>query len=233
MIKKSRQAILDHGLVPLVGLLVRLYLKTIRLTVHGEEKLTSHLDLGGKAIAAVWHQRLFGLLGYAKRLSRFQPAAIISQSGDGDLLAAFLGRLDIRPIRGSSSRGGAQALRRILRDLKQNSLVGHALDGPRGPAWKIKPGLVVMAQLSGARIFPLYISMDRAWQMKSWDRFFLPKPFSRLLIHWGDPLAVPPGQVSGDQQQYLEEIEETLKKGQWDLDESWRLGKGGSDAFPR
>jgi len=170
---------------------VRLYLSTIRLKVINEEALKNHLENGGKAIAAFWHQRIFGVIGYAKRFKIYSPSAIISKSSDGELIAQVVIRLGIRPIRGSSSRGGREALASVVEDLLINNFVVHAVDGPRGPKRVVKAGLIRMAQLSHAAIFPVYISADRAWIIKSWDRFIIPKPFSRISIQWDNPIFVP------------------------------------------
>lgn len=177
--------------VPIAYWLIRLYLSTIRIRVINEEALIRHIEKGGKAIVSIWHQRFFGVIGYAKRFSIYKPSAIISKSRDGELIAQVAIRSGFRPIRGSSSRGGREALAAIVEDLAENSTAVHGVDGPRGPKGVVKAGLIRMAQLSRAGIFPVYISVDRAWILKSWDRFLIPKPFSRLLIHWDDPIMVP------------------------------------------
>jgi lysophospholipid acyltransferase (LPLAT)-like uncharacterized protein len=171
--------------------LVRFYLSTVRIRVQNEDVLTGHLNRDGKAIVAFWHQRFFGVIGYARTFSSYAPSGIISMSRDGDVIAQVATLCGIRPIRGSSSRGGKEALAAIVKDLKENRLAVHAVDGPRGPRGVVKAGLMRMAQLSQAAIFPVYISIDRAWILKSWDRFLIPKPFSRILICWDSPIFVP------------------------------------------
>jgi len=100
-------------------------------------------------------------------------------------------RLGIRPVRGSSSRGGKEALAAMVADLSLHPAAIHAVDGPRGPKGTVKAGVIRMAQLSQAAIFPVYISPERAWVIGSWDRFLIPKPFSRILIRWDDPIFIP------------------------------------------
>jgi lysophospholipid acyltransferase (LPLAT)-like uncharacterized protein len=178
-------------LVPIAYWIIRLYLSVIRIRVINEEALISHLEKGGKAIVSLWHQRFFGVIGYAKKFSIYEPSAIISKSRDGELIAQVALRLGFRPIRGSSSRGGREAMAALVEDLAENSTAVHGVDGPRGPKGVVKAGLIRIAQLSRATIFPVYISVDRAWVLKSWDRFLIPKPFSRILIRWGDPIIVP------------------------------------------
>ncbi|MBU1205975.1 MAG: lysophospholipid acyltransferase family protein [Proteobacteria bacterium] len=177
--------------IPLAYYLIRFYLSLVRIRVVNEDTLLNHLKNGGKAIGAFWHQRFFGAIGYAKKFSTLAPSVIISQSRDGEMIARVAIRLGFRPVRGSSSRGGKEALAAIIKDLALNPIAVHAVDGPQGPKGVVKAGLIRMAQLSRAAIFPVYISVDRAWIMRSWDRFLIPKPFSRILIRWGDPIFVP------------------------------------------
>jgi len=180
-----------YFLIPLGYYIVRLYVSTIRIRSHNEESFRTHMERGGKAIIALWHQRFFGVIGYAKKFSVFKPSAIISKSQDGDLIAQVASRLGYRPIRGSNSRGGREALAAMVEDLTVNPMAIHAVDGPTGPATVVKAGLIRMSQLSGAPIVPVYISVDRAWMLNSWDHFLIPKPFSRVLVHWDNPIPVP------------------------------------------
>jgi lysophospholipid acyltransferase (LPLAT)-like uncharacterized protein len=177
--------------VPVAYCAIRLYLSLMRIRVEQEELLLNHLQQGGKAIVAFWHQRFFGALGYAKKFRALAPSAIISKSRDGELISRVAMRLGIRPVRGSSSREGKEALAAMVADLSLHPAAIHAVDGPRGPKGAVKAGVIRMAQLSQAVIFPLYISMDRAWVLGSWDRFLIPKPFSRILICWGGPISIP------------------------------------------
>ena len=182
---------LRHVAVAAAHCLIRLYLSAARINVVNEESLFRHIESGGKAVAAIWHERFFGVIGYAGKFKAFKPSAIISKSSDGDLIAKVAVRLGYRPIRGSNSRGGKEALAAIVKDLESNPLAIHAVDGPKGPRTVVKAGLIRMAQLSGAWIFPVYISVDRSWQLNSWDRFMIPKPFSKVLVHWDNPIPVP------------------------------------------
>jgi lysophospholipid acyltransferase (LPLAT)-like uncharacterized protein len=116
---------------------------------------------------------------------------MISMSRDGDWIAPVVKWLGLRPVRGSSSRSGKEALAAMVRNLVQNQAALHIVDGPRGPKGEIKAGLIRLAQLSRADLLPIYISVDRAWVTGSWDRFLIPKPFSQVLVRFGDPIEVP------------------------------------------
>jgi len=207
--------------IPLVYYLIRFYLSLVRIRVVNEDALLNHLKNGGKAIAAIWHQRFFGAIGYAKKFSFLAPSAIISQSRDGELIARVAMRLGIRPVRGSSSRGGKEALAAIVEDLVSNPIAIHAVDGPQGPKGFVKAGLIRMAQLSRAAIFPVYISVNRAWITRSWDRFLIPKPFSRILIRWGDPIFVPENLDSEAFEVVRLDIENKMIQGHAQDDRNW------------
>ncbi|MCK7503345.1 MAG: DUF374 domain-containing protein [Desulfobacterales bacterium] len=97
--------VLTHGLVPLAHRLILLHLFFTRTEVINETGITSRLDQGEKGIAALWHQRMYGAISYAKNATKYQPSAIISRSHDGDLISALVRRFHFRPIRGSSSQG--------------------------------------------------------------------------------------------------------------------------------
>jgi hypothetical protein len=116
---------------------------------------------------------------------------MISQSRDGEMIAAVCRLLNFRPVRGSSSQGGREALAAVVEDLSHHPIAIHAVDGPQGPRGVVKAGIVRMAQLSGAPIVPVHISVDRAWVLGSWDRVLIPKPFSTVVVRWGEPIPVP------------------------------------------
>ena len=191
MWKRLSAMAIRYGLIPLAHQVIRAYLCLIRKTILQEEHIMRALEENQKVVVAITHQRMFGVIGYAKRFGRFSLAAIISQSRDGDMIAQVVTRLNFRPIRGSSSKGGKEALEAMIEYLSKNNAAVHAVDGPRGPKGVVKPGIIRIAQRSGAAIYPVYISTNRAWILRSWDCFLIPKPFSRVLIRWGEPIHVP------------------------------------------
>ncbi|MBN2437493.1 MAG: lysophospholipid acyltransferase family protein [Deltaproteobacteria bacterium] len=191
MIKELSRFAIRCGLIPIAYGILRLYLLTVRLRSEHEEELLNHLHQGGKGIAAVWHQRILLVVRYVRRFSKFSPAVMISRSRDGDLIADVYRRLNFRPVRGSSSRGGREALAAMVKELSVHPAAVHVLDGPRGPRGLIKAGIIRMAQLSGAPIIPVYISVNRAWILRSWDRFLIPKPFSTVWVRMDKPIPVP------------------------------------------
>jgi lysophospholipid acyltransferase (LPLAT)-like uncharacterized protein len=191
MWKRLSTLAIKYGLIPLAHNLIRAYLSMIRKTILGEKQIMQALEEDRKVVIAILHQRMFGVIDYAKRFGRFSLGAIISQSRDGDMIAEVVTRLHFHPIRGSSSKGGREALEAIVEYLADHPAAVHAVDGPRGPKGIVKAGIIRIAQRSGAVIYPVIISTDRAWVLKSWDNFLIPKPFSRILIRWGEPIPVP------------------------------------------
>jgi lysophospholipid acyltransferase (LPLAT)-like uncharacterized protein len=211
MIKALSRFALKYGMIPVAHGILRLYFSTIRVQAFGEETIRAHLDGGGKAIAAIWHQRILVVLSYAVSFGAFSPPVMISQSRDGDLAAEIYRRLKFRPVRGSSSRGGRQALAAMVDDLALHPFAVHVVDGPQGPRGVIKPGLISMAQLSGVPIMPFAISVTRAWTLNSWDRFLIPKPFSRVLVRWGTLIPVPAEMDSAAFETIRQEVETRMK----------------------
>ena len=145
MIKEISRFAIRFGLLPIAYVLLRLYFTLIRMRSEGEEELKDRLRTGGKVIAALWHQRILIVLGYARRFAEFAPAVMISRSRDGEMIADVYRRLKFRPVRGSSSRGGREALSTMIADLAEHPLAIHVVDGPQGPRGVVKAGLISMA----------------------------------------------------------------------------------------
>jgi hypothetical protein len=202
---------------------LRLYLSFLRVRVVGEEAAHKQFSKYGRVIAAVFHQRFLPALAYVTKFRNFKPIVMISQSSDGELIASLASRLGLVPVRGSSTRGGRDALMAILRALKKNPGVIHIVDGPTGPKGVIKPGLMAMAQVTSAPIFPVIISAERAWVMKSWDRFLVPKPFSTVTIRWGDPFPVPRGTHPDQLEELRKQVESLMLEAhaEADLKSGW------------
>lgn len=153
----------------------------------GRERFESVREAERGALLAIWHGRmLLGLPCYARRGFH----VLVSMSGDGDVSDALLRRCGYEVIRGSSSRGGARALREMLGVLDAGAALVVTPDGPRGPRHSMNEGLAWMARATGRAIVPLGFGVDRAWRMDSWDAFTVPKPFARMCFVYGEPVRV-------------------------------------------
>lgn len=170
--------------------LLNLYAATVRLTFENEETVRDHLAGGGRIVLASWHQRFFGGF-YLPRILGRPICIMISQSRDGDFIADIVERIGWIPARGSGSRGGKKALRTLVDEIARTGIAGHIVDGPTGPPRVIKPGIITLAQSSGAAICPTYVLYEKPWIFNSWDRFMVPKPFSRVIIRFGPLEPVP------------------------------------------
>jgi lysophospholipid acyltransferase (LPLAT)-like uncharacterized protein len=186
----SANALFYRFFLPYVGLLfIRVLSATYRVRIIGAENEQPILDAGGGLIYASWHQRFFaGITLFARR----KPIAImVSQSRDGALIARIVGLLGWHPVRGSSSRGGKAALENLKLLGGDGYRIGHIVDGPKGPPGIVKAGLLTMAQFTGLPIVPTITSAQRKWVFKSWDRFMIPKAFSKVIIRFGKGIAIP------------------------------------------
>lgn len=168
----------------LLGLATRLWVATLRLRVRTPPGL---FELEAPLVFAFWHGRQLALLGVPRRRA---CVTLVSWSRDGALQAGALSALGLRIVRGSSSRGGATGLKALSRALRGGSAdAGFAVDGPRGPAWKAKPGALRAAALSGGLVVPVGSAASRSLRLgRAWDDFELPLPFSRVEVRLGAPL---------------------------------------------
>lgn len=160
---------------------------TWRLTILGAENLSSSSTGSKGHFIALWHGRM--LLGLAHHASR-NWWVLVSDHQDGDISQALLEQFGYRVVRGSSTRGGARAVRQMLTILDEGAVVVITPDGPRGPRHSIKHGVVWLARATGYPIVPVGFACDRAWRTKGWDRFTIPKPWARVVMVYGAPIRV-------------------------------------------
>lgn len=173
---------------PLTALVLAAIGATLRFKVIAEEGAVPAAP-PAKGIFCFWHRCTLPCGWYFRK---FRCSILISQSFDGELIARTLGLLGYGSVRGSSSRGGAVGLLALRDVLASGQLVVFTADGPRGPIYQTKIGPVKLAQMTGANIGSFYLLPERAWVLKSWDRFLIPKPFSRVAVSWARAVAAPP-----------------------------------------
>ena len=142
----------------------------------------------GNYIAALWHNRLLLISFVLKRFFPQRPGAgLISASRDGDLVADLTERFGFDVVRGSSSRMGAAALLELSNILRSGYDVLLTPDGPRGPAYELGPGIIFLAQKTGTPVVPVNMEYSSCWRVRSWDRFIIPRPFSKVRVIIGQP----------------------------------------------
>jgi lysophospholipid acyltransferase (LPLAT)-like uncharacterized protein len=161
--------------------------KTLRWQIENWENLESVYKNRKRLILAFWHGRIFATSYYFRKRG---IVVLTSQHRDGDYIAEIIQNLGYGVARGSSSKGSHGATKEALRSLQQGKDVGFAIDGPRGPRYRTKPGAIYLAWKTGNPVVPFHVAVEKKWVMKSWDHFQIPKPFSRALLIIGNPIYV-------------------------------------------
>jgi lysophospholipid acyltransferase (LPLAT)-like uncharacterized protein len=173
--------------------------------------------LGGPAIYCVWHNRLaLCMTAYAayadRRKSGSRMAAMVSASKDGAFLAAILRCFNVQPVRGSSSRRGAQALLELTTWAERGFDLAITPDGPRGPCYEVQDGAMSLAQVTGLPIIPFSYSLNWKVRLNSWDRFQIPLPFSYCEMRAGKPIYVPRNATDEERNHLQLQLQNTLRE---------------------
>lgn len=161
--------------------------RTWRIRVVNEDAYRQEHAAGRPVVLVLWHGEMLPLLYHHRNR---QIAVLVSEHGDGEIIARILADFGFRLVRGSSSRGAARALIAVDRELAAGHDVGITPDGPRGPLHSVAPGALLAAHRAGVRMMPLAARASAFWQLGSWDRFMIPKPFARVTIAYGTATAV-------------------------------------------
>lgn len=173
----------------LASLVIRLLRATLRITHVNREALARARGADGRRyILSFWHGRLL-LMRYSYPGERI--TVMISRHRDGELIARTMAWFGIHSTRGSTTSGGMAALREIVRRIRDGWDAAFTPDGPRGPRHVVQPGVIEAARLAGAPIVPVTFAARSGRKLGSWDRFLVPRPFTRGVILYGEPLEVP------------------------------------------
>jgi len=199
----------------LIWLLINGVAATLRWRFEDKSGL-SGAGTDQRAIFAIWHNRLALCLPVYRRyfsghLSERRLAAIASASRDGGMLARVLELFGALPIRGSSSRRGAAALRELTHAAELGCDLAVTPDGPRGPCYVVQPGVIAAAQFTGLPIVPVTYVLSWKKTLRSWDRFQIPLPFSRVEVRIGEPLRVPREADEAERERLRGELEQRLR----------------------
>jgi hypothetical protein len=211
MFKKLRNIAIKNIANAVIYRIVRVYCSTLRIKVINESPWINHLEQGGRVLLCAWHQQFFSVIRNFKKYEKYHPSLMISKSLDGEIIAGVAKRSGWHTVRGSSSRDGGIALKEMTARLKQYGLAGHILDGPRGPAGVVKPGIISLAHSGEAVIVPVFVESEKAWYFNSWDRFMVPKPFSRVTINFCDIIKIQPLKNDKDFEEQRLMLESILK----------------------
>jgi lysophospholipid acyltransferase (LPLAT)-like uncharacterized protein len=196
---------------PLTAGLVRLLGPTLRLRTEGVEALAASWTAARPLIYCVWHGRILMVPWLNARLRRSHGARAVSilasRSRDGGLIGDYARRFGLDVVRGSSSRGGAGALRALVAEVRAGRDVALAPDGPRGPRRQLGSGVVTLAALTGAPVVPLGFAARPAWHLATWDEFQIPSPFARAALVFGAMTSIA---RDADRERVRKEIERSL-----------------------
>jgi lysophospholipid acyltransferase (LPLAT)-like uncharacterized protein len=195
--------------------LIRLVGSTLRFdVVEGRDRLGELLRTGRPVLFTIWHNRAITTVAWLSNphlRKQLRLAIMASQSQDGEIVANIARPWPIRIVRGSATRGGRAALRELHRVMTKEQIPALlAPDGPKGPKYEFKVGVVVLAQMANVPIVPLGLMPQESWRLRSWDRLFVPRFFSRVAVVVGDPIAVPRGVPGPDLESVRQRLEAAL-----------------------
>jgi lysophospholipid acyltransferase (LPLAT)-like uncharacterized protein len=166
-----------------LGLLMKLWGRTLHLT-GSPETLRNLAKVDTPVAFTLWHNRLFITAEIFRRYRQGRPIyGLVSPSKDGAWLEAFFSLVGIRAVRGSSHKLGREAVTALVEVMKAGNDIGITPDGPRGPIYELKPGALIVSRRVQAPVLLLGCAYEQSWQLRSWDRFHLPHPFSTVRVH--------------------------------------------------
>jgi lysophospholipid acyltransferase (LPLAT)-like uncharacterized protein len=200
-----------YFLISLIGL-------TARFEIIGWENHEAIEKNGGLPIYVFWHDRIF-LTTYWWRKRRI--VVMTSRSFDGEYIARFIQRFGYGAVRGSSTRGGVGAVVEMARLMRGGCTTAFTIDGPKGPRYVAKMGAVLLAKKSGQPILPVTMALEKFWTVKSWDRFQIPKPFTKARVYVAQPIHVPNDADEAQLNAKRDELQATLDDLNHKTDE-WR-----------
>ena len=208
--KNSRHKLLSHLVCPPVVCYRKISI------VNGDvyDRHFRQIGIPHHVVGASWHRNAIFLFYFFRNLG--DRLIMISRSLDGEITAGVARRFGYTPVRGSSSRGGSEALQQMIDVMnggQKKYLCGTAVDGPRGPARKLKKGMVAVAMQTGALFVPMACSGNRLITFpRAWDKTIIPKPFSRMTIAFGEPVAIPAGLLGNDLETLCRKLEDDLNR---------------------
>jgi lysophospholipid acyltransferase (LPLAT)-like uncharacterized protein len=182
---------------------------TLRYSVSWEEPPTlPDTTFEKQVIYSFWHRAVFASAWFWRKTG---IAVMVSRSFDGEYIARTIEKLGFVAVRGSSTRGGAQALLGLKNELHQGNLVAFTIDGPRGPKYVAKPGPVLLSRASALPMAAFYVALSNAWVLRTWDELMIPKPFSKALVRFSAKMQVPPNAASAEMDAHMEEFHRQLQ----------------------
>jgi lysophospholipid acyltransferase (LPLAT)-like uncharacterized protein len=209
------------------SVLIRLLGITWRIEIRGEERLERAREISKSVIFAFWHGRLL-VLSWTHRNRNVHVLA--SEHYDGDLMGRTIEWLGFGHMKGSTTRGGARAIRELRSVLEKGCDIGLTVDGPKGPRGKVQQGATELGRLASCAVVPVSNTASRRKIFGSWDRFQVPAPFARVTVDYAEPVIVPGDADAGERERLRMELERRLGDLTARLDEE--SGYTGEDVWP-
>lgn len=217
--------LVDHLIPPLAATLIRMIRLTIRIRHVNSDSVDRMIEEGRKYILAFWHGHLL-LMVYTKYTTPI--VTMISRHRDGELIAKTVEYFGAGSARGSTTRGGAVALREMIEAARNGSTLAITPDGPRGPRHVVQIGVVQAAQATRLPVVPVAFVAKRKIRLRSWDRFEIPRPFTRGLFLYGDPIEIPrrmDKEQMEDRRRMIEaELRRLTRQGEEEFETTWARG---------
>ncbi len=187
--------------------LIRVLFSTIRIVERPSRYARQCNQQGRRVIYAFWHPFIL-VSGYTGR--NLGIMVLISQHSDGEYIARVIEWMGYCVVRGSTTRGGGRAMLSIIKRAREWGALAITPDGPKGPVYKAQPGIIYLGQKTGYPIIPVSFWISNYWTIPSWDKFRIPKPFSKCIVNYGEPIKIPPKLGKDDIEKYRNLLEQTL-----------------------
>lgn len=207
MIRKFISRLLFHIVPFLVANIMRVWFTSCKVTVYNNEVIFKRENEGQPFIASFWHYSFLYIFFYQRKSS---GVAMVSASKDGDYIAGLANQLGFSTVRGSTNKRGVNALKSMLKVVKSGSNAAIVADGSQGPALVAQPGAVFIASRTGVPVIPMVWSASKYFTVPSWDKTVVPRPFSHIHYHYGEPITVPPGLNQEEIEEYRQLLDERL-----------------------
>ena len=207
MHKEKKIKLLTLLATKLAWLLILFLGHTGRIRIKNRKYWNSLIRKGEKIIIVCWHGRMLLPIFVHRNL---HVQAMVSEHGDGELIAKTVERLGYSTVRGSSSRGGTKAFRQMLRAFKEHPVTTILPDGPRGPRHEFKPGAILLSQISGAYLLPMTFAAKWQISFNSWDGFTMWLPFSKVCMCYGKPVQVPHRESTEQLELYRQQMQQRM-----------------------
>jgi len=212
IVRRWLKQFLAESSPPLIAVLMRAFALVLRFRIEDPQELLTR-DPGQPRIWAFWHNRILMMpYLYARLCPGRRMLMMVSRSRDGEFITRIMNRFGVDGARGSSSRGGSDALRELWRELERPQArdIGVTPDGPRGPRGKVQDGVLAIAAHSGRAIYPITLHYSRCWKLGSWDGFQIPQPGAVCRVVVGPAVVAPKSLEPSELDRVRGELERAL-----------------------